>query len=225
MSLVHQGMSQKGVADPTHAITTVDVGYWVWTGFGPPENLTDVRRRVSYAQVDGLAIIDGDIVYGTVDDLLEDVVEDDGNGDLPRRALNIRSPIRRWPYASLPYKFESEQSIPGANYDWLTPEEAKTRKEMFEKAAKIWMEHLPCFEISNAGMSHFAPEAEPAYGVYIRWTQSENYWSPVGRALSQEASIMGLGTPSLADYLHAIGHCKSKVSSHISHNLLVLRRD
>jgi cysteine-rich repeat protein len=88
----------------------------------PYANLTTVHilddhgeRNIAYYESNGYAIVDGDIAYGTVEELLDNVIPVGGGGtrrSFPRRPLDSRahSIFRdgpKWPGANVLYKYDS----------------------------------------------------------------------------------------------------------------------
>jgi len=81
-------------------------------------------RNVSYwATDDGLAIIDGDVIYGRLDDLLSRSLT--GPQDVSKRAHSVYAP-NTWPSATVTYKFDSATTestlsaiVNGAIANWI----------------------------------------------------------------------------------------------------------
>jgi len=207
-------------ANPDYNLTTVTVEYQVYTGCGPENNFTTVRQRVSYVVFDGLAIIDGDIVYGTEDDLLQDIVPDQsdsgpiiarsglfGEGSLfalGKRAISLRQPNTRWPNADIPYTFSNADTSA-----FLSTAGAEQRKQTFRDAVKIWRDRLPWLNMHEVADNSYDPTAlTPPTRLTISLIDGCVSWSPVGRASSQQASVLSIGCVSLGTYVHEIGHSK-----------------
>lgn len=71
------------------------------------------RRNVSYFTTSaGLAIIDGDVIYGTLSDLSESRVFDaiPRRESIGHRALTMGSSFSTWPNATVRYKFDSDET-------------------------------------------------------------------------------------------------------------------
>ncbi|KAM5342201.1 hypothetical protein ACJ41O_015232 [Fusarium nematophilum] len=187
-------------------LTTINIEYQVWAGCGSPDNLTTVRERVSYVVYNGLAIIGGDVVYGTEARILADRVTD--NPSKRKRALSIRAPGRKWPNAVIPYSRTSTV------YPWLTSAEETKRKNMFEAAAKVWMDRLPWLQIKEDLSSYNEQATTTPDRVTIVFADSGTSSSPHGRALSQDESYITLGTPDLGVYVHELGHSLGLLHEH-----------
>ena len=66
-------------------------------------------RNVSYfVTSNGLAIIDGDVVYGTVQDLLQHTIEDSTLGDI--KAKRAFSAPNVWPSPNIKYKYDFDDT-------------------------------------------------------------------------------------------------------------------
>jgi hypothetical protein len=193
-----------GFPEQDYNLTTVDVQYQVWSGCGPSDNLTTVNRRVSYLVFNDLAIVDGDVVYGTEEDILQDIVHPNyARGELPgsKRALSIRTPNARWPNARIPWAFNSDDCT-----NTLSESQVTARKDLFRKATQVWMEKLPWLDIVEV-IGPFDDTAKPAVGIRVTLIDGSVSWSPVGRASSQAASEIAIGADSLSVYVHELGHC------------------
>jgi hypothetical protein len=195
-------------------LSTVDIQYQVWLGCGPADNLTTVNRRVSYFIVGGLAIIDGDIVYGTEDDILNDIVSTnpptvarDEELRPDKRALSTRNQNERWPNAVVPYAWGNIVEPPDTNPPTppLTDQDVSDRKAMFQRAAQVWMDKLPWLKIQLVD-DPFPTDAAPAAGIRIDFLTGCVSWSPVGRKPAQVDSVVSIGCPSLNVYVHELGH-------------------
>jgi len=198
-------------------LTTVDLEYTVYTGCGPSSNTTTVRQRVSYLVVQGgLALVDGDVIYGTRSQLLSRVARGNVSQpsrrddlfagapvDLEERALSpLGSDLSPWPWAEIPYTF-SNVDIPAG----LTPAEIKERKDTFRLAVKTWKDRLPWLSMYEIDNQDYNPKATtPPTRLTIALVDGCVSWSPVGRAVTQEASVLAISCPSLWLYLHEIGH-------------------
>ncbi|EXK49881.1 hypothetical protein FOMG_02360 [Fusarium oxysporum f. sp. melonis 26406] len=178
-------------------LTTINIEYQVWAGCGPPENLTTVRRRVAYVVVNGLAVIDGDVVYGTEGDILADRVAD----SLTKRSLSNRAPGGRWPNAIVPYSWSDEDVSP-----WLSDADKSSRMKLFEEAAKVWMDRLPWLHIIHITTPYDPKATTPAGRITVQFVKGGTSSSPLGRAERQDWSYISLGEPYLSTYVHEIGH-------------------
>ncbi|CAM1511932.1 Fc.00g094450.m01.CDS01 [Cosmosporella sp. VM-42] len=94
-------------------------------------------RTVSYYVLDGWAIIDGDVIYGTEADILAAAVGGNGTSkrDLEGRSISIPpTDGRKWPGGVLLYKWAGGV-IPATQAKFLA-------------AAKMWTDRLPFLEIT-----------------------------------------------------------------------------
>ncbi|KAH7110379.1 hypothetical protein B0J13DRAFT_662057 [Dactylonectria estremocensis] len=199
---------------PDYNLTTVDIQYQVWTGCGSADNLTTVNRRVSYIVFDGLAIVDGDVIYGTEDDILQDIVYPHESRSeelgLNKRALSIKSPNARWPSARIPYAWGNVvppevPDPPAVPLPPVTPAQVASRKIAFQKAAQVWMDKLPWLNIELVP-GPFDESAMPAEGIRVDFIPGGVSWSPVGRAPTQPESVISIGYESQYVYVHELGH-------------------
>jgi len=93
---------------------------------------TFARKGLLYAEVDGLALFEGDIVLGTVDKVhadIEEVVHAQASalvdvGNLPQHAVGISGQQFRWPDATIPYDIDpalpNQQRVTDAIAHWGT---------------------------------------------------------------------------------------------------------
>jgi len=198
-------------------LTTVNLEYSVYTGCGPASNTTTVRQRVSYLVVGGLALVDGDIIYGTEADLLRRVSRGNNatrrsdellSGEslgLEERALSpLGADLSPWPGAEIPYTFSNADVS-----TFLTPAEVKERKDMFRLAVKTWRDRIPWLKMYEIDNQNYNPKATTTpTRLTISLVEGCVSWSPLGRAPTQEASVLAISCPSLWLYLHEIGHSK-----------------
>jgi hypothetical protein len=82
--------------------------------------VTFARKGLTYAEVEGLAIFEGDIVLGTAAGVREEA--DAGAGNLPQYSVGITGQQFRWPDALIPYDMDpalpNQQRISDAIAHW-----------------------------------------------------------------------------------------------------------
>lgn len=194
-----------------YGLTTVDIQYQVHSAYGSSDNVTSVQRRVAYSVINGMATIDGDIVYGTEADIKRDIVSnsqrradlDSLDSELEKRAFSIRSRNSRWPGGIIGYSFDT------AGATFLTPALIEDRKQRFRDATKRWSSRLKWLEFPELTDSYDKGASTPATRVTITFVDADVSWWPVGMADTQKASVVLLGNEDDSFYVHGIGHSKS----------------
>jgi hypothetical protein len=170
-------------------------------------NLTypSVQERVSYFTIDGLAIIEGDIIFGTEADILAHAMPHTKRGEhqgkrsqVTRRALSIaKDDVRKWPGAVVEYYWESQATKTAREADFLA-------------ACKIWTDRLPWLKFVNKGIKATSTLNGP---IVLKLSTKSVSSSPVGRAESASYNYMVLGSAStLGIYVHEIGHSECCLS-------------
>ncbi|CAG9953046.1 unnamed protein product [Clonostachys rosea f. rosea IK726] len=191
-----------------YGLTTVDIQYQVHSAYGSSDNVTSVQRRVAYSVINGMATIDGDIVYGTEADIKRDIVSnsqrradlDSLDSELEKRAFSIRSRNSRWPGAIIGYSFDT------AGATFLTPALIEDRKQRFRDATKRWSNRLKWLQFSELTDSYDKNANTVATRVTITFVDADISWWPVGMADTQKASVVLLGNEDDSFYVHGIGH-------------------
>jgi len=162
-----------------------------------------VRERVTYFTVGDLAIIDGDVIFGTEAELLAHVVRPGPSkrGDvvdeapLERRSLSLtRDDPRKWPGGVVQYQWESQTT--------------KTARETsFLAAVKVWTDRLPFLKFEDKGINSVGTLNGP---IVLKFSDKSVSSSPVGRSQSAGGNYMLLGsTGNIGVYVHEIGHSMS----------------
>jgi hypothetical protein len=192
---------------PEQNLTTITIEYqpaWSINASGhhfQNVSLPVVRERLTYFKVGELAVIDGDIIFGTEADLLRYVVPA-GNGPsrrqappLARRSVSFsRDDVRKWPGGVVQYYWESQAT-------------KDARKDLFLQAVKIWTDRLPFLEFVDVGIKAVTTLGGP---IILALSDKSVSSSPLGRAEWVDGNKMVLGaTSNVGIYVHEIGHSKS----------------
>ena len=142
------------------------------------DGATFSQKPVLYAEVDGQAIFEGDIVLGTVQSLKQAQGQ-----DLPLRSIGITGQQFRWPNATIPYEIDpalpNQQRVTDAIAHW----EAHTRIRFVLRTA--------------ANQSQF-PD-------FVRFVPGGGCSSMVGRQGGQQNVTLGANCTS-GNAIHEIGH-------------------
>jgi hypothetical protein len=205
-------------AFPGQNLTTITIEYQPPSDFvnnsGYSYNISypTVRRRVSYFVQQNLAIIDGDVIFGTESELLAHRVPDNGNVTvitrrdknspaLQRRALSLsRESNQKWPNGRIEYYWESQTTKNARLNDWL-------------EATKIWTDRLPF--LSFVDMNQFKTLSTVNGPVVLKFDKGSVSSSPIGRATSAQGNVIVLGDigtgpgKDIGVYVHEIGHSES----------------
>ncbi len=156
---------------------------------GVISGLTFRDRRVQYSAINGRAIVEGDIVIGTVEDMeaLADTPDPTapapGGGPPLARGVAITGARYRWPNAVMPY--EIDPALP--NQDRVTDAVAH-----WEARTHI---RLPRRTAANAA----------AYPNYVRFVARDGCWSHVGMQGGMQEISLAAGC-GLGAAIHEIGH-------------------
>jgi outer membrane murein-binding lipoprotein Lpp len=154
---------------------------------GPPagtalvSGVTFARKGLVYAEVDGMAVFEGDIILGPVEKVR--AAADAGAGVLPQASIGITGQQFRWPNATIPYDIDpalpNQQRITDAIAHW----EANTRIRWVLRTA------------ANAAQ----------YPDFVHFVPGDGCSSWVGKqGLSQDITL-GAGC-STGNAIHEMGH-------------------
>ena len=142
------------------------------------DGVTFAQKPVLYAEVDGQAIFEGDIVLGAVQDLQQQKTQ-----GLEPRSIGITGAQFRWPNAQVPYEIDpglpNQQRVTDAIAHW----EAHTRIRFVQRTA--------------ANQAQF-PD-------FVRFVSGSGCSSTVGRRGGQQNVTLGSGC-SAGNAIHEIGH-------------------
>ena len=144
------------------------------------------RTPVVYSNVDGLALFEGDIALGTVDQL-ELALGELRSGSTGERdveaGVGITGERYRWPEAQMP--FEIDTNLPN--------------QQRVRDAIAHWTANTPITFVerttANAGQ----------YPNYVRFTEAGGCWSSVGMQGGQQTISLGSGCTT-GNAIHEIGH-------------------
>lgn len=146
-------------------------------------------RTVTYFVAEGLAIIDGDVIYGTEDEIIESSITNNS-----KRAYSIWpfENARKWPFGIVPYQYEDAATESG-------------RGPKFEEAIKRWTDKLPFLSFVNVGVNN-VPSVDV---LMVRAIEDSTSYSYVGYVPFPQVL---LGRPDLPEtdywYTHSLGHSK-----------------
>jgi hypothetical protein len=130
----------------------------------------------------GNAVINGDEVYGTEEEILAAAVGyDEGDDDIIRRSISL-TPVdsRRWPEGKVYYKFD--------------PAITSAARNLFLDGAKAWKDRLPFLQFIEAD----TPDSRTIRSIPGGWS-----WSPIGCC----GGDLSLGQwADLRTAIHEIGH-------------------
>jgi hypothetical protein len=140
------------------------------------QGVTFARKALQYANVDGLAIFEGDIVLGTVEE-----VESDAGAAL--RSIGITGQQFRWPNATIPYEIDPALPNPKRVTDAIAHWVANTRINFVERT----------------------PANSNQYSDFVRFVPGAGCSSKVGRRGGPQDITLesGCGTGNV---IHEIGH-------------------
>lgn len=167
--------------DPTN-VTTLDIGNSLMLG-----------RRVSYYLVDGIAIVDGDVIFGPEEELLR--MSRGGGG---KRSLSLFESQRgrMWPNGVIRYKWESQEAKDGRGYN-------------FSIATQRWINMLPFLKFQDTG--DIDPTLVEDVITLRATTGRRSCNSPIGKTSYADANYIQLDDDcgGAGTYTHELGHCKS----------------
>lgn len=142
------------------------------------------NREVTYSAIDGMAIVEGDILIGTVDQVRENTKR----GEVREPALKAHGGIivgerYRWPNGQVPYMIDP---------DLVNPERVT-------EAIAHWEKHtgIRFIKLTAANMN--------LYGNFISFEDMDGCFSAVGMQGGKQEISLGAGC-SLGNAIHEIGH-------------------
>ena len=218
-------LSQVNATTQGANYTTLDI-YWrypslyfngtVYNGSYPYRQI-----RVAYRNLGGLAVVENDVILGTVADVQAAAVS---NGPPPpvknKRALSIwqGNARQKWPRGYFPYKYDSDAT--------------RTKRDLaFKAAIKLWTDRLPFLRFVEVSAPNptLEPNGGPITLVDYEKECPDCSASPLGRAIKQDGTYdaarnkMILGncysfTSCAAVYAHEIGHSESGLPSCCLHS-------
>jgi hypothetical protein len=206
------GLNNTGLNEtiPTIDGTTVEVLRTPPDGFG----FAPVQQNITYFAYDGLAIIEGDVIMGTVANIQgASAVR---RGDVNKRSFSIfpTDGTRKWPGAEVLYKYESQTA-------------KELHEDTFKLAIKLWTDKLPWLKFTELPPN---PTLQTGGGPITietnRDTRNTGYSaSPLGRSIDGSGNffkdnnrfiLSDCGAPAggkvrascASHYAHEIGHSK-----------------
>ncbi|WP_298291966.1 Dot/Icm T4SS effector Zinc-dependent metalloprotease LegP [uncultured Litoreibacter sp.] len=159
----------------------------VRTGIISGENFKN--RTVQYAAVDGLAVFEGCIVLGTVDEVeattaaAKEAIEAEGADTDVAHGVVITGANRRWPNATMPYEIHSGLTNQKRVTDAIAHWKQKTGVNFVKRTS------------ANASQ----------YPDYVRFRTATGCWSMVGRQGGRQDIGLAPGC-GLGATIHEIGH-------------------
>lgn len=143
--------------------------------------VTFARKGLQYAEIDGLAIFEGDIVLGSVEDVR--ATADSGAGNLPQQGVGISGQQFRWPNATIPYDIDPALPNPQRVTDAIAHWEANTRIRFVRRT----------------------PANAAQYPDFVHFQSGGGCSSMVGRRGGQQNITLG-NSCSTGNAIHEIGH-------------------
>jgi Astacin (Peptidase family M12A) len=143
--------------------------------------VTFARKGLQYAEVDGLAIFEGDIVLGSMEEVR--TTADANAGNLPQQGVGISGQQFRWPNATIPYDIDPALPTPQRVTDAIAHWEANTRIRFVLRT----------------------PANAAQYPDFVHFQSGGGCSSMVGRRGGQQSITLGNGC-STGNAIHEIGH-------------------
>ncbi len=147
------------------------------------KGVTFQRKPVQYSEVDGMAIFEGDIVLGTVDEVRAAI---DIEAGLVQMSVGIPEGIGRqfrWPNATIPFEIDAAMPNPTRVIDAIAHWEANTRIRFVQRTA------------ANAAQ----------FTDFVRFVDGGGCSSSVGRRGGMQTVTLGAGCGT-GNAIHEIGH-------------------
>lgn len=217
-SVVAQNLTNSTyIYQAIHNISTINIeispGILAFNDSSNNFTIPPVTQRLSYyVDDDGLAIVDGDVIFGTEDELLAWAVgghqkrsleTESHAGGVQKRSISIFPYSgNKWPGGVISYKWESQASKDLRIVDWT-------------EAVKRWTDRLPFLKFVEAT----TPDATivPNIVTLRSFTGTGGCSSPIGMSTSTVWNYIKLDDCGAGTYAHEIGH--SKLQSSLSRHL------
>jgi hypothetical protein len=163
---------------------------------GTAQDAVPEKRTVSYFVQDGLAIVDGDVIYGTETEIKAASVTTN------KRAVSIFpfQSAQKWPGGVIRYKYEDDSVENSVGPD-------------FQKAIEKWKNKLPFLQFTKepSNSATLTPSVLTVFEL-----PGELSYSYIGMA---PFPLIRLGQPGVGNtekwYAHALGHSKSTTNIHL----------
>lgn len=175
--------------EPTHVHDGCEFRAGPAAGTAIVSGSTFQHRPVQYAEIEGRAIFEGDIVLGTIDEVrdatatLSDPEARATDGGPARRGIGITGSQFRWPNARIPYEIAAGFPNPQRVTDAIAHWEANTRIRFVLRTA------------ANASQ----------HSDYVRFASGSGCSSAVGRRGGVQTITLG-DSCSIGNAIHEIGH-------------------
>ncbi|MBD1913255.1 M12 family metallopeptidase [Leptolyngbya sp. FACHB-8] len=171
------------------SVDDVDVSVWFRSGkrrTGYIQGRTFDVKEVEYSEIDGNAILEGDILLGSIEEM-EQFAEMVRSGEVPR-GVGITRRENRWTRGIIPYVMD--KSIPPKQY------------EVIRAAVRHWDDKTPLQFVERT------PENEKEFPNYVQFENTEKgFFSSIGMVgkEKQKINLEGEGY-GIGVILHEIGH-------------------
>jgi len=144
--------------------------------------VTFARKGLLYADIEGLAIFEGDIVLGSTEDVRAEA--DKGAGELPQEQdVGITGQLYRWPNATIPYDIDP----------------AMPNQQRVTDAIAHWEAYTPIRFLLRT------PANAAQYPDYAHFRSGGGCSSKVGKRGGQQIITLG-GICATGNAIHEIGH-------------------
>jgi hypothetical protein len=176
------GKARSGQADNSPQRMSSDI-----VGTALIDGATFSNKAVQYAEVNGLAVFEGDIVLGRVEEVAARTEQrraaGPARGGLIAHGVVITGAQYRWPGGVVPYEIDSAMPDQGRVTD----------------AIAHWHQHTAVRLVPRA-------EATVAHSNYVRFFAGDGCWSYVGMQDTGKQDISLSAGCGLAAAIHEIGH-------------------
>lgn len=166
----------------------IDVSVWFRTGqrkTGYIRGRTFDLKEVQYSAIDNNAILEGDILLGTLEEV-EKFGEMVQSGAVPR-GIGVTNRDKRWPKGIIPYVIDESISV--------------ERHEIIHRAMEHWREKTPIQFVERTSGN------ENKYPNYVRIQKQENgCFATLGMAKNEQIINLGDNCYEFGIIVHEIGH-------------------
>lgn len=138
-------------------------------------------KGVQYADVNGMAVVEGDIVIGTVKEVQKAAAE--GGNAMLFHSVGITGQQFRWPNAVVPFEIDPALPDPDRVFDALAHWRSRTRIQFESRTA----------------------DSAPLFPDFVRFVPGDGCSSSVGRQGGMQLITLGDGC-SAGNAIHEIGH-------------------
>jgi astacin len=170
------------------SVDDVDVSVWFRSGkhrTGYIRGCTFDLKEVEYSEIDGNAILEGDILLGTLEEM-EKFAEMVRSGEIPR-GVGLTNRKKRWTRGIVPYVID--QSIPAEQHG------------LIQQAIQHWIEKTPIRFVKRT------PENEKEFPNYVRLEKkAPGCFATLGMVGGKQVINLGDGCYNFGVIVHEIGH-------------------